>query len=75
MLAHVGREEMHDHIAIIQQRPAAALAAQPFGVQGTDVLLNFEFFLEQVFNRLRLALVVDGGDDEVGGNTGEFVDV
>lgn len=69
------RKEVDDHIAIVQQRPAPALAGQPFGVQRADILLELELFLHNVFDRARLALVIDRGDDEVSGDAGKFVDV
>ena len=75
ILARIGGEEVDDHVAIIQDRPAAALDAKTLGVQGTDVLLDFELFQEQVLDGLGLALVVDGGNDEIVGDAGEFVDV
>ena len=66
---------MDDHIAVVQDRPATALSAQTFGVQRADILLNLELFQEQVLDGIGLALIVDGGNDEVGGDAREFVDV
>ena len=66
---------MDDHIPIVQHGPAAALPTEAFGVQRANILLDLELLQEHVFDGLGLALVVDGGNDEVGGNAGEFVDI
>ena len=66
---------MDDYIAIVQHGPASTLAAYAIDMEGTNILLKLEGFQHGVFNCFGLPLVVDGGDDEVSSNTGQFVNV
>ena len=66
---------MHDHIAVVEHGPTAAGAIQPIQLERAYILPEFQFFEQAVFDGLRLAFVVDCGDDEVLSNAGEFVDV
>src|SRR5262245_29573218 len=64
VLACVGREDVHDHVPVVEQDPAGLAVALDAARQEAAVGVVLQLVVDSVVNRLRLALRVPRADHE-----------
>ena len=75
VVAHLFGEQVNNHVAVVEDRPAAALTVEAIDALRAQVLLELELFQQVVFDGFGLAFVVDGGEDEVAGEGSLLVNI